>query len=212
MKKLLIIGGIVGAIALFAMYAIGTYTKVRNDGRQREIALSAQWNSMQADYGQFRTGFYDQISIAREKRDAMNKILNEAVAGRYDKGQAGSGAIDGKALINAVREAYPDLGGLDIYDKILAYIVKGRNDFATKQSALQAKVAEYNTWKDTGSFLHPVFAGWLFPSDRLVARVGDKTYKGQEALDKMSKVIVGSDTTEIFDSGEDKPLDTKEKK
>lgn len=91
-------------------------------------------------------------------------------------------------------------------------MVKGRNDFAQQQASLQKSVEKYNLWRSTGSFLHPIFAGWMFPSDNLVARVGDKSYRGQEALDKMSKVIVGSETTEIFDSGEDKPLDLKEDK
>lgn len=206
MKKLAIFGVLAAIVIGFAAYAVGTYTSIRNEGRRQELALTAEYKAVQVNYGQFRTSFYDQIGIAREKRDAMDKILVDAVSGRYDK--PGSPQIDSGKLFSAVVEAYPDLKGqLDIYDKILVFVQQGREKFAQDQNKLQKMVQDYNEWRTTGSFLHPTFAGWLFPSNSLEARIGDKVYRGQEALDKMSSVIVGADTGEIFDSGVDKPLD-----
>jgi hypothetical protein len=209
MKKLAIFGVVAALLIGFAAYAISTYTDLRNEGRRQELALTAQYNTMQAGYGQFRTSIYDQVSIAREKRDAMDKILVDAVSGRYNKGN--SAQIDRAALFSAIKEAYPDLGGLDIYDKILTAIQQGREKFAQDQSKMQTMIQDYNEWRTTGSFLHPIFAGWMFPSDSLEARTGDKVARGQEALDKMSRVIVSAETSDIFDSGEDKPLDLNEK-
>ncbi len=210
MKKLAIFGGIAAVLVIFALYAISTFTSLRNDGRRQELALTAKYNSMQAGYGQFRTSFYDQIGIVREKRDAMDKILVDAVSGRYDKGSSTS--VDSGKLFSAIQEAYPDLKGLDIYDKILVFIQQGREKFTQDQQQMQGMVQSYNEWRTTGSFLHPMLAGWLFPSDSLEARTGDHVARGQDALDKMSRVIVGSDTSEIFNSGEDKPLDLSEPK
>jgi hypothetical protein len=206
MKKLAIFGVLAVIVLGFATYAISTYTNTRNEGRRQELALTAEYKAVQVNYGQFRTSFYDQVGIAREKRDAMDKILTDAVSGRYDK--AGSPQIDSGKLFSAVVEAYPDLKGqLDIYDKILTFVQQGREKFAQDQQHLQTMIQGYNEWRTTGSFLHPMYAGWLFPSNSLEARIGDKVYRGQEALDKMSSVIVGADTGAIFDSGVDKPLD-----
>ena len=209
MKKALLIGGIgFGVVALltviFGFWAIATYTNVRNEGNKLELALTAKYSSIQADYGQWRLGVTDQLGIAREKSAAMDEILRNAIEGRYNK--AGSPDVDSGKLFSAISEAYPDLTGLNIYDKIMEFVKQGREKFGQNQAEMQQLIQGYNTWRTTGSFLHPTFASWLFPSDNLKARVGDKVYTGEEALEKMSRVIVGGDTTQIFDSGEDKPV------
>lgn len=206
-KPSVIIGGLVALAVLIGLVSlIGTYTSVRNEGRTQELALTRQFKDTQVRYGQFRTSVYDQLSIANAKRDAMDKILVDAVTGRYDK-KGGSGAVDHQAVFSAIVEAYPDLKGLDIYDKIIVQIQAGREAFAKDQEQLQDMIRSYNQWRTTGSLLHPTFVDWAgFPSNSLEARIGQKVYRGTEALDKMSQVIVGSDTHEIFDSGTDKPL------
>jgi hypothetical protein len=202
-----IIALIVAAVLIFgAVSVIGTYTSVRNEGRNQELAMSAHWKNTQSRYGQFRMGMADKMTIAREKRDAINKILVDAVSGRYDKANQ-PGTVDQQALFSAIKEAYPDLSGLNIFDGLITDIQAGREAFAKDQETMADMVRSYNAWRTTGSFLHPTFVDWAgFPSDVLEARVGDKTYKGEEALEKMSKVIVGQDTGEIFDTGNDKPL------
>lgn len=198
---LVCIGVVMGLFGL-----IGKYTSLRNEGRSQEIAISAEFRSTMARYGQFRTAVYDELTIAREKRDALNKILVDATAGRYDRKDK-PGTVDRQALVNAIAEAYPDLKGLNIYDKVLTEIQAGRERFSKDQETIQDMVRSYNSWRDTGGTLDPWLIGMMgFPSDRLKVQIGDKTYTGQEALDKISTVIVGADTREIFDSGEDKPL------
>lgn len=206
-KPSVIIGGLIALVFVMGIVGvISTYTNTRNDGRKQELALTQQWKGTQVRYGQFRTSIYDQLSIAREKRDALDKIIVDAVTGRYDK-EGAAGAVDQGKLFSAISEAYPDLKGVDIYDKIIVQIQAGRQAFAKDQEQLQDMIRSYNSWRTTGSFLHPTIVEWCgFPSNTLEAQVGGKVYHGQEALDKMSAVIVGSDTSQIFDSGVDKPL------
>ncbi|MBC7997256.1 MAG: hypothetical protein IAF58_04910 [Leptolyngbya sp.] len=202
-----IIGLIIAAVLLFGTVStITTYTSIRNEGRSQELAMTSHWKNTQSRYGQFRLGMADKLTIAREKRDAINKILVDAVSGRYDKaGQAGT--VDQAAVFSAIVEKYPDLKGLDIFDTLLRDIQAGREAFAKDQEQMADMVRSYNSWRTTGSFLHPTFVNWAgFPSDVLEVTVGDKVYRGQNALDKMSKVIVGQDTNEIFDTGNDKPV------
>ncbi len=205
MKKLIVLGVILGGILLSAMYVISLYTTTRNEGRHEELALTAKYKAVMVSYGQDRLAFTDQLGIAREKRDAMDKILVDAVAGRYNK--PGSPQVDNGKFFSAIKEAYPDISGVGIYDKILDFVTKMRNKFATDQTQIQNMVRDYNEWRTTGSFLHPWIVNLCgFPSDSLEVIVNGKTYHGKEALDMMSRPIVGSDTNQIFDSGTDQPV------
>lgn len=211
MKKSLIVLGIIGLVLfLGASYAISTYTSVRNEGNSRELTLTAFYKKTMVDYGQDRMAFTDSIGIAREKRDAMDKILVDAVSGRYNKGGA---QVDNGKLISMVKEAYPDLSGLGVYDKIIEFVGRMRNKFAQNQEQLGKEIKEYNEWRKNGSLLHPVFVKWIgYPSDSLEVNIGGKVTRGQAALDMMSRPIVGNDTNQIFDSGTDQPTFTPEKK
>jgi hypothetical protein len=202
-----IIGGLIALVLVIGLVSlVGTYTSVRNEGRRQELALTKQFKDTQVQYGQFRTSIYDQLSIAREKRDAMDKILVDAVTGRYDK-KGANNEVDRTAVFSAIKEAYPNLDGLDIYDKIIVQVQAGREAFARNQEQLQDMIRSYDQWRTTGSLLHPWFVEKLgFPSPLLEARVGPNVYRGVDAYDKMSRIIVGSDTSQIFDSGTDKPL------
>lgn len=211
MKKLVIIGVIAAVVLGSIGLVINTYTNIRNEGRHQELALTAKYKAVMVSYGQDRLAFTDQLGIAREKRDAMDKILTDAVGGRYNK--PGATAIDNGKLFSAIVEAYPDLSGLDIYDKILDFVTRMRNKFAQDQTQIQEMIRDYNEWRTTGSFLHPTFVDWAgFPSESLELRIGDKVYKGQEALDRMSRPIIGNDANVIFDDGVDQPVHTPDKK
>lgn len=207
--KVIITGSITLLVIFFLLWGVSTYTDVRNEGRAQELGLTAQWKTMMSNYGQFRLRVVDELNIAREKRDAIDKILVDSVTGRYDKnGQ--TGAVDRQAVVSAIAEAYPDLKGLNIYDSVLKDIQAGRERFAKDQEQTADMVRSYNDWRSTGSFLHPTFARWAgFPSPLLEARVGGQVYHGQEALDKMSLVIVGNDTAKIFETGTDQALPSK---
>lgn len=211
MKKFVIIGIVAALVIGLFSWGIGTYTNIRNEGTRTELAITAKYKAMQPSYGQDRLAFTDQLGIAREKRDAMDKILTDAVSGRYN--QTGSPLVDRNQLISAVVEAYPDLAGLNIYDKIADFVTKMRSDFAQDQAQISEMIRDYNTWRQTGSFLHPTLVGWAgFPSDALEMQANGNVYRGKDALDRMSRPIIGSDTGQIFDTGVDQPAITPEKK
>lgn len=210
-KTVVILAILAGLIGL-GVYAAGVYTSVRNEGRTQEIQLSATYKKVQIKYGQWRLGVTDQLGIAREKRDALDTILTHAIEGRYNK--PNSPQVDNGKFFSAITEAYPDLTGqLDVFDKILEYVKQGREIFAQDQIELQEGVKKFNTWRNTGGLFHPMFAGWLFPDNNLEARNGNQPpVYGQAALELMSRPIVGAETGKIFEDGEDKPIDTKERK
>lgn len=211
MKKLIIIGAIVAVVVGLIGWGISTYTEIRNDGRNTELTITAKYKAMQSSYGQDRLAFTDMIGIAREKRDAMDKILVDAVSGRYNK--PGSPQVDNGKLFSAITEAYPDLTGLNIFDKVSDFVGQMRSKFAQDQAQIAEMIRDYNSWRTTGSFLHPTFVDWAgFPSDALEMQANGNTYRGKDALDRMSRPIIGSDTGVIFDTGVDQPALTPEKK
>ncbi len=211
MKKLIVIGVIAAVVLGLVGWGISTYTEIRNDGRNTELSITAKYKAMQASYGQDRLALTDQLGIAREKRDAMDKILTDAVSGRYNK--PGSPQVDNGKLFSAITEAYPDLTGLNIFDKVSDFVGQMRSKFAQDQAQIAEMIRDYNSWRTTGSFLHPTFVDWAgFPSDALEMQANGNTYRGKEALDRMSRPIIGSDTGVIFDTGVDQPGVTPEKK
>ncbi|MBY0359531.1 MAG: hypothetical protein K2W82_16120 [Candidatus Obscuribacterales bacterium] len=210
MKKLLILGAVLGGLVLAGMYLIGVYTTVRNEGTKIELGVTAEYKGMMAEYGQDRLSFVDQLGIAKGKTKAMVDILDAAIGGRYNK--PSSPEVDSGKLFSAVSEAYPDLSGTNIFDKILEFVQTSRKKFAQRQEKIAGLVKDYDTWRKTGSFLHPTVVKWCgYPSDSLEIKINGNTYRGQVALDKMSTAIVGGDANQIFDSGVDQPLDTSGK-
>ncbi len=203
--KYWIIGGITLAVILIPTITwICIYTSLRNEGRSQEISMSRQFNEMQARYGQSRLSVTEQLGIAREKTKAMDDIIAKATTGRYDtKGK--EGVVDKQAVVSAIAEAYPDVNKpLEIYDKILVTIQASRQRFAADQRKMQDMIRSYQTWRTTGAWYEPAVISYLgFPSNHLVAQVGDNKLFGEAALDKMSIVIVGTDTHKVFESGVD---------
>lgn len=199
--------GLVGiAVVIFVIWGISTYVGTRNTGRELELGLTQQFKTVQINYGQFRLKIHDELGIAREKRDAIDKILGDAVAGRYNH-KDDETKVDRASLFSAIKEAYPDLSGLGIYDKIIDDIQAGRARFAAEQVQLADQVRRYNTWRNTGGLFHPLFVGWLgFPSDLLEVQIGSNKLTGAQAFEKMNIVIVGGDTAQVFDTGFDKPI------
>jgi hypothetical protein len=108
--------------------------------------------------------------------------------------------------INAAAEAYPDLSGLDSYDKVIAYVQDGRAGFRNKQSKLRDRTRAYEAWKDQG-FVRPVKLNILgFPSSRLQAKTEDGTVSGAAALAKMRQLIITEQADTAYRTGRDQAL------
>lgn len=207
-------GKIIGLIVLIVLFFIGIagYSKVnslRNTGVAYETQLTAQYLANQAYLSAYVGGFYEQVGVANLKSDKMDKILLDAVKGRYDK----EGFSSKGAFFSALREAYPDISGLNVYDKIIDYIQSKREGYRANQEKLLDMLRSCDNWRQSdiiSSFIIKNILG--IPSDRLEARIGDKVYKGQAARDKMYQIVLTEGIDKIYETGKMKALSVSDVK
>jgi hypothetical protein len=195
------------AVVVLVISVLVTYVKNRNEGIELELGMVKFWSQMTVRYDQGRSQIVDGLNIAGEKRDAINKLVKDAIASRRFVDPNDPTKIDRNAFISAVQEAYPDTSGTDIYNRLIDQVQALRKGFAHDQTHLADLVRSYDDWRKTGSMFHPQIVRWLgFPSDNLRIMVNGHEYKGQQALNKLSVVIMSSEGGEIFDSGQDRRL------
>lgn len=198
--------GVVVAVLVFIVWPIASYNGVRNDMISKEQALSAQYLDNQNELSSYVSGFYEQLGVAKAKSAQMDKILLDAVKGRYDN-QGGSVQIGkGSPLFSAITEAYPILSGLDIYNKVADYITAGRQAYKDKQSKLLVMLRNYDTWRKSG-LIHSKFASMAgAPSDNLRAQIGTSAVYGRAAEDRMYSIVLASAATKAYQTGTMEPL------
>ncbi|RTL36771.1 MAG: hypothetical protein EKK48_26435 [Candidatus Melainabacteria bacterium] len=188
-----------------SVWVAGEYKQTRNEGREFELGLTAYNKESMSEYDQGRSTVLDGLKIGDDKRKGLEALLRAGIEERKFAGAGG--ALDRNAFISAVKEAYPDLAQLGIYDKIADYVVEMRKKFATNQTHLALEIKKYNTWRTTGGLFHPFFVKLFgFPSKSLEIKIGATTFTGEEALQRMSTVIMSSGSKKIFETGEDQPL------
>lgn len=198
--------GIVAVVVLviLAFSVFGYINTVRNEGIKQENALEAQYRSNQNELSTYILQFKESLGVADKGSSKLEEILTEAVKGRYD-GNMEPGT--GGSMFSAITEAYPDLTATtQAYAKVQDLVVSGRNAYKNQQDKLLDQIRAYENWSESGLFRSMVVDMIGFPSDSLEARVGDKTYKGAEALDKMKDIVLVKDATQAYDTGETAPL------
>ncbi len=203
--KSLVIGGGVAILVLliFVIWPLSALSSTKSTGVDKETQLTAQYQDNQNTLSAYIAGFYEQTGVAKVKADKLNQILLDAVKGRYD-GKLAPGT--GGAFFSAIAEAYPDLSGLNIYDKIVDYVKAGREGYKNKQTELLDRIRDYDNWRNKG-LIHPMwvrFAG--FPSNNLEAKVGKNTLTGKPALVKMKQLVLIGQATDAYQSGHDQIL------
>jgi len=189
--------GIIAGIAFVLFSLWGLANSIRNEAIGYETQLSADYQANQNHLSSFISEFKETVGIADRKTDQLDRVLTNAVTGRY--GENGFSA-DG-ALMSAVVEAYPDLRGLDTYDKVIDTIRAGRTDFKNRQDGLLDKLRAYDNWRKRGIFRSFVLGQWA-PSQNLVARVGGQRLTGRAALEKMYDIVLIRDATKAYETGE----------
>lgn len=205
-SRKLITWAVLAVVGLFVVVGLfSTFDKVQKEGVAWENQLNAQYQDNQAELSAYVSGFYEQTGIAKAKSDKLNAILLDAVKGRYDgKTSAQPG---GGSLFSAIVEAYPDLSGLDIYDKIVDYVQSGRRAYKNAQSQLLDMLRGYNEWRQSGIIKSKVVSISGFPSQRLEARLGPgKVFKGEAALEQMKVIVLDSESRKAYETGELEPL------
>lgn len=194
--------GVIGLLLILGMGLYGKANGIQKTSVQYEKQLNAQYLDNQNELSKFQSGFYEQMGIAGAKSDRMNQILADAVSGRYEAGPQGQGG----QMFSAMVEAYPDLAGLDIYDKIIDYVAAGRQSYKETQTKLLDMIRVYETWKDSGLIQSRLVSMMGVPSDRLEARIGTKVVKGEAALEQMKLIVTTSTTQAAYTTGTMEPM------
>lgn len=200
-------GLIIGLAPVVVLVAAGLYfygylNGLRTESVNRENQLNAQYVSNQNFLSTYISGFYEQLGVANLKSEKMDKILTDAVKGRYE----GSGVAKG-AMFSAMVEAYPDLQGLNIFDKMTDYIAANREGYRNIQDKLLDMLRQFNTWRQDGMVQSWVVASLLgIPSQRLEARIGTDVVRGQSALDRMWVIVLTEKATNAYLTGKMDPL------
>lgn len=212
-RKSIVIAGaaVAGVFALIfvslLVWTLASWSSIKNDGVAYENQLVATDKKVQNNLSAFRQGFYEQFSVVDAKKKALDEILTNAVTARYEAGGATADPFARKGpLFSALAESYPQLTGLDVYDKVVDYIQAGRARFRNVQDELQDRIRVYNTWRQKGIVHEPMVKLVGFPSDRLYTTRGGQRVSGQAALEKMEELVLSKDTNEIFRTGEDQAL------
>ena len=193
---------ILGAL-ICASAAWGYMNSIWNEGVARENALNAQYEANQNYLSSYISGFYETVGVANAKRDALDKILTDAVKGRYEghtSAQPGQGS-----LFSAIVEAYPSLD-LTVYDKIVDYIKGGRAGYRDTQDKLLDMLKEYDQWRQSGIAQHFIVAFWGFPSHDLKACVGTDCRHGGDAEDRMWQIVLAPQAKAAYGTGTMAPL------
>lgn len=190
---------VVGGISLYG-YANSLRSEDINWARQ----LNPQYQSCQNNLSNYTAGFYEQLGLVKYKSEKMDQILLNYAKARGEKGAVG------QAFLAAVVEAVPDLKGLNIADKMLAYVQAGREGYRGCQDKLLDMLNSYKKWLEDGYIQSLIIAKVIgAPNDRLEARIGEKVWRGKEAMERMLIIVLTSDTKKAYETGTMEPLQVK---
>jgi hypothetical protein len=215
MKKLIITGVIIAAIAAVGFSLYGFFNSLNSQRVQYETSLTASYQKNQTELDTYVKQIKEAVGIANLKSDKLDQVLRNAVSGRYgDSDAAGNRQGQGGAFFSAIVEAYPDIRGqLDLYDRIAERVFSGREAFKQKQNALLGEVQAYEVWMNDGLVQSIMIKRVIgAPTDLLQARIGTKVLRGQAALDQIRLVVTSKGTNESFESGQEEAIDFGGKK
>lgn len=204
------VAAIVGSITVIVLiFGFITFNGVYTEGVQQEQRLNAQYLDNQNYLSQYILGFHEQVSISQAATASLDQVLLDAVKGRYENGSAGGGYTVNSPFFNAIAEAYPEASTaqlVGLWGKVQSYVVSGRESYRNTQSKLLDILREYDTWRNSG-LIHSLFVRILgYPSERLIARIGDVKYYGKDAEDKMYQIVLTKEGLDAYNNGVQAPL------
>jgi hypothetical protein len=205
--KKLIIAGVAALLVLILGFSIyGKVNSINTDGVRMETALNAQYKDNQNELSSYILKFNESLGIADRQSNKLNEIITEAVKGRYDNDtslQPGTGG----AMFSAITEAYPDLtASTESYAKVQDLVVSGRDAYKNKQSKLLDQIRDYQTWQNTGLIQRQVIENMGFPSKTLKVTDNGVTYTGEDALERMERIVLTDQAVEAYETGTQDPL------
>lgn len=197
---------LIALIVAVSLVAIGGLVflidnSVTNDGNRKEAALNAQYLDNQNILSDCLIKIREVANVSQAQSDAFTNAMEDTVKGRYDGREANPGQ-----MFSAIVESYPELTGLtEAYERAHNTIMGCRTDYTKIQTKLLDMLREYDAWR-TGSLGVRTFGDGQFPSQNLVAQIGgDRSRKGQDALDQMYTIVTVEDAREATESGNIEP-------
>lgn len=198
------IGTPILVVILIIVLIVGNINGTRNTLIDKGTTMNAQYQANQAELDAFVKKVNEEFQIAGAKTAALDQVLTDAVKGRYDKDLSAATPGTGGGLINALAEAYPDVKGLDVYDRIVTEISAGRENFKQVQVKLLDQIRDYKNYRSKGLF-HSWFVSQVgYP--QLQARIGTVVLTGKPALEQMQLIVTSGTTNQDFTSGTEAPL------
>lgn len=196
---------VLGALAFTGLSLYGYANSLWNAAVDFQTGLNAGYKSNQNYLSAYESGFYETIGVANLKSAKMDKIISDAVKGRYEGNT--SAKPGGGSLFSAIAEAYPDLAQLNIYDKMVDYISAGRAGYRNKQDALLDQLRGFDKWRETGIIQHMLIQWGGFPDNNLVACAGPDDCKyGMEAKQRMFNIVLTEGTENAYKTSKMAPL------
>ena len=190
-------------VLLLVVILAGRWNGTRNALIDRETALNAQYLDNQNELDAFLKKAHETFNVADAKADRLDQILTDAVKGRYE-GETGANPTGG-AFFSAITEAYPDLQGLDTFDRVATVVEAGREAYKQKQTKLLDMLRDYDSYRKKG-LLHSFLVGRVgYPT--LEARIGTKVVTGAAAREQMYLIVTRDATSEAYNTGKQDPLD-----
>jgi hypothetical protein len=160
---------------------------IRRGGALLELRLSTQWLRHLNVAGAMRDRVCHQLGIKKlTSCPQMKEFFEKSVKGEY-----GDAAAESAKMTDLISKAYPGADANAIYDKLTSYVNTHRDkEFRAKQAELAMALAEYKQWLNGDSgypggaiTTRKIIKEEGFPSNRLIAAVGDRIVVGQTALD-----------------------------
>ncbi len=191
------------AIAVVLVLVIGVLViknGVTNKGNEKQQSLIATYNKTTNVLSDCLVKTKSAVGVAQATKGALNEVITEAVRGRYTAGSTAHPG-SGNALFSAIAENYPDTSRLaKVFENVQIIINGCRTEFREEQSALQAEVTRFVSWK-TGSFTVRTFGGKNYPNNELAIKKDGKFIRGAEALTQMRELVVVSEAQSGRDTG-----------
>jgi hypothetical protein len=182
LNKGLIIGGIVGAIAIIF---IGSWISTNNWAIRSESAIIAQKDTAKNVLGQYGPSLREALGVTKLQTKAVTDVITGANESRY--GKTGS-----QASIQWIQEQNPTLDQSS-YQRILNLIEAGRRDFRDAQTQQIDRIRDYRAGSQ------------VFPASFFLGLAGKPT---PGFFEKYDKIVVSSHADEAFKTGIDDGVDT----
>jgi hypothetical protein len=192
-------GAIVGILAVILLVVFMIRVGVTNDGNKKQQDLITYYNDTTNVLSDCLVKTKQSIGVTRAQTDALDKVITDAVRGRYTGDT--TARPTGGALFSAIAEQYPNTDKLsETFGKVLVVINGCRSDFRDSQSILQRAATQFEQWR-TGSFTVRNFGGGNYPTSALAITLNGETVSGKAAFAQMRKLVVVSDAQTGRDTG-----------